>query len=189
MRFTEVDTRLDGPRLLEPKVWPDERGFFAETYRRSDFMALGIQEEMVQHNHSRSTRGVVRGIHFTVGRGAGKVVRCGRGEIWDVLVDLRRGSPSYGHWEGYTLSEENMRLLYCPPGFGHGFCVVSEVADVMYLLDAYYDTATEREISPLDPDVGIEWPLPVEELLVSDRDRAAPALASLDGGLPFAATG
>ena len=185
MPFEIVPTKLEGPKLLQPRVFPDERGFFVETYRRSDFMALGIEEEMVQHNHSRSGRGVLRGMHFTVGRGAGKVVRCARGEIVDVLVDLRRGSPSYGQSEAFTLSDDNLRLLYCPPGFGHGFCVVSEVADVTYLLDAYYDPATEREISPIDPALGIEWPLPAGELIVSERDRSAPTLAEVAGGLPF----
>ena len=189
MPFEIVPSELPGPKLLQPKAFPDDRGFFVETYRRSDFMALGIQEEMVQHNHSRSVRGVARGIHFTVGRGAGKIVRCARGEIWDVLVDLRRGSPTYGNWEGFVLSDENLRMLYCPPGFGHGFCVLSNVADVTYLLDAYYDPATEREISPLDPAIGIDWPLPPGEIQVSDRDRQAPALAEIAGELPFVFTG
>lgn len=189
MAFTTIATELDGPLLLEPRAFPDERGFFIETYRRSEMMALGICEEMVQHNHSRSTRGVVRGMHFTVGRGAGKLVRCARGEIYDVLVDLRRGSPGYGRWEGYELSDENLRLLYCPPGFGHGFCVVSEVADVCYLLDAYYDPRTEREISHADPALAIRWPLPAGELISSQRDLDAPRLADIAGELPFVYTG
>lgn len=185
MPFEVLPTTLDGPMLLQPRAFPDERGFFVESYRRSDFMALGIQEEMVQHNHSRSARGVVRGMHFTVGRGAGKLVRCARGEIYDVLVDLRRGSPTYGQWEGYRLSDENLQILYCPPGFGHGFCVVSDVADVTYLLDAYYDGATEREISHADPALGIVWPVPDEELQTSQRDLDAPTLADVADGLPF----
>jgi len=185
MPFDLLPTTLDGPKLLQPKAFPDSRGFFVETYRRSDFMALGIQEEMVQHNHSRSTRGVVRGMHFTVGRGAGKLVRCARGEIYDILVDLRRGSDRYGQWEGYALSDENLQILYCPPGFGHGFCVISEVADVTYLLDAYYDGTTEREISHLDPDLGIVWPLPADELQISERDREAPRLIDIAADLPF----
>lgn len=185
MRFEKLPTELDGPLLLQPAVYPDERGFFTESYRRSEMMALGIVEEMVQHNHSRSTRGVVRGMHFTVGRGAGKLVRCARGEIYDVLVDLRRGSPTYGKWEGYELSDENLRMLYCPPGFGHGFCVVSDIADVAYLLDAYYDPATEREISHTDPALGIQWPLPADELQISQRDSGAPKLADVADSLPF----
>jgi dTDP-4-dehydrorhamnose 3,5-epimerase len=183
--FDLIETTLDGPRLLQPKVFGDDRGFFVETYRRSDLMALGIQEEMVQDNHSRSTRGVLRGLHFTVDRGAGKLVRCARGHIHDVLVDLRRGSPTYGQWEGYDLTDESMRILYAPPGFAHGFCVVSEIADVVYKLDAYYDPATEREISYRDPALGITWPVPDAELQVSQRDVDAPLLADVAEDLPF----
>ena len=185
MPFELLETTLDGPLLLAPRVFGDDRGFFVETYRRSELMALGIREEMVQDNHSRSVRGVLRGLHFTVGRGAGKLVRCARGEIFDVLVDLRRGSPSYGQWEGVTLSDDNLRVLYAPPGFAHGFCVVSDVADVVYKLDAYYDPATEREIAYNDPAIGIEWPVPAEELQVSQRDVDAPALAEVADDLPF----
>lgn len=185
MPFELIETRLHGPKLLQPKVFGDDRGFFVETYRRTDLMALGIQEEMVQDNHSRSTRGVVRGLHFTVGRGAGKLVRCARGAIHDVLVDLRRGSPTYGQAEGYDLDDENLRILYAPPGFAHGFCVVSEVADVVYKLDAYYDTATEREISYNDPALGITWPVPAGELQVSQRDLDAPSLRDVADALPF----
>jgi dTDP-4-dehydrorhamnose 3,5-epimerase len=183
--FELIQTRLQGPRLLQPKAFGDDRGFFVETYRRNDLMALGIEEEMVQDNHSRSARGVVRGLHFTVGRGAGKLVRCARGAIHDVLVDLRRGSPTYGQAEGYDLDDENLRILYAPPGFAHGFCVVSETADVVYKLDAYYDPATEREISYNDPALGITWPVPDAELQVSQRDLDAPALRDIADGLPF----
>ena len=185
MPFEVIPTRLDGPKLIQPKAFGDERGFFVETYRRSDLMALGIQEEMVQDNHSRSSRGVVRGLHFTIGRGAGKLVRCARGAIHDVLVDVRRGSPTYGQAEGFDLDDENLRVLYAPPGFAHGFCVVSEIADVVYKLDAYYDPATEREISYNDPDLAITWPVPAEELQVSQRDLDAPRLRDVADGLPF----
>jgi dTDP-4-dehydrorhamnose 3,5-epimerase len=183
--FELLETTLDGPLLLQPKVFGDDRGFFVETYRRSDFMAVGIREEMVQGNHSRSTRGVVRGIHFSVGRGVGKLVRCARGHIYDVLVDLRRGSPTYGSWEAYDLTDQDMRILYAPPGFGHGFCVVSDVADVVYMQDAYYDPATEREISIRDPAIGITWPVPDGELQLSQRDLDAPLLATIADELPF----
>jgi dTDP-4-dehydrorhamnose 3,5-epimerase len=183
--FELIETTLDGPLLLQPKAFGDDRGFFVETYRRSDMMALGLQEEMVQDNHSRSSRGVLRGLHFTVGRGAGKLVRCARGHIHDVLVDLRRGSPSYGQWEGYDLTDENLRILYAPPGFAHGFCVVSEVADVVYKLDAYYDPQTEREIAYHDPALAITWPVPADELQVSQRDVDAPLLADVADALPF----
>jgi dTDP-4-dehydrorhamnose 3,5-epimerase len=180
-----LDTRLEGPLLLEPDVFGDERGFFCETYRRSTFMALGIEEEMVQDNHSRSRRGVVRGMHFSIGRGATKLVRCGRGAIFDVLVDVRRGSPTFGEWEGFELSDDNMRILYAPVGFAHGFCVLSDVADVLYKQDAYYDVPTDRGFAYHDPDVAIAWPLPVDELVPSQRDVDAPLLRDVADGLPF----
>lgn len=184
MALRVLDTRLEGPLLLEPRVFADERGFFMETYRRSELAEVGVGEEFVQDNHSRSGRGVVRGMHFQVGRGVSKLVRCARGEIVDVLVDIRRGSPSFGAWEAYTLSDENKHLLYAPIGFAHGFCVTSDVADVIYKQDAYY-SELESEFLWNDPDVGIEWPLPLEELQVSDRDAAAPTLADIADTLPF----
>ena len=180
-----LDTRLEGPMLIEPVVHGDERGFFTETYRRSTFMQLGIEEEMVQDNHSRSSHGIVRGMHFQIGRGAAKLVRCGRGAIYDVIVDIRRGSPTFGEWEGFELSDENMRSLYVPVGFAHGFCVLSDIADVFYKQDRYYADATERGIKYDDADVGIEWPLPVSELQPSQRDATAPTLAEIEADLPF----
>ena len=132
---------------------------------------------MVQDNHSRSGRGIVRGMHFQVGDGAAKLVRCGRGTIYDVVVDLRRGSPTFGEWEGFELSDENMRMFYCPVGFGHGFCVLSDVADVIYKQSNYYSDETERGIAYNDPGVGIEWPIPAEQLIPSERDAKAPTLA------------
>ena len=171
--------------LIAPKVLGDERGFFCETYRRSAYQDLGILDEMVQDNHSRSRRGIVRGMHFQIGRGAAKLVRCSRGTIYDVVVDLRRGSPTFGQWEGFELSDENMHIVYCPVGFAHGFCVVSEVADVMYKQDRYYADATERGIAYNDPEVGVEWPLPVAELVPSARDESAPKLSEIADDLPF----
>jgi dTDP-4-dehydrorhamnose 3,5-epimerase len=180
-----LDTRLEGPLLLAPPVFGDERGFFCETYRRSTLMELGVQEEMIQDNHSRSRRGVVRGMHFSIGRGAAKLVRCGRGAIFDVLVDIRRGSPTFGEWEGYELTDENMHVLYAPVGFAHGFCVLSETADVLYKQDAYYTPPTDRGFKYDDPDVAIAWPLPVDELVPSQRDLDAPLLKDVADGLPF----
>lgn len=180
-----LQTRLDGTMLLAPRVIGDERGFFCETYRRDAFAELGITEEMVQDNHSRSRRGVVRGMHFQIGTGAAKLVRCGRGRIYDVLVDVRRGSPTFGQWEGFELSDDNMHIAYCPIGFAHGFCVLSDVADVLYMQSNYYSGETERGFSFRDPDVGIEWPLPVDELIPSARDVEAPALGEIAAGLPF----
>jgi dTDP-4-dehydrorhamnose 3,5-epimerase len=176
-------TRLHGPILLEPTVHGDERGFFLETYRRSAFGELGIEDDFVQHNHSRSRRGIVRGMHFQ--QGMAKLVRCARGAIFDVLVDVRRGSPTFGQWEGFELSDSNYRQLYCPDGFAHGFCVLSEVADVVYGCSAYYDPAIEGGFAFDDPDVGIEWPVGLE-LVASDRDRGAPRLNEIEDSLPFA---
>src|SRR3954449_9883442 len=167
MRFELLETRMDGVRLIQPKVFGDERGFFSETYRRNEFAELGIAEEMVQDNHSRSKRGIVRGMHFQIGDGAAKLVRCGRGTIVDVVVDLRKGSPTFGEWEGFELSDENFRIVYCPIGFAHGFCVLSEVADVFYKQSNYYSGEHERGFKYDDPEVGIEWPLPTEELIPS----------------------
>ncbi len=180
-----LDTRLSGPLLLAPAVHGDGRGFFAETYRQNSLAELGISDPFVQDNHSRSRQGVIRGMHFHVGGGVAKLVRCARGEILDVLVDLRRGSPTYGQWEGFALSDENMRVLYCPVGFAHGFCVVSEVADVLYKQSAYYDAAVERGISIADPEVAIRWPVPPDRRVVSNRDRTAPTLREVAAELPF----
>ena len=173
--------------MIEPAVHADARGFFAETYRASEHARWGLPETetFVQDNHSRSTRGVVRGMHFQVGAGVAKLVRCARGRVLDVAVDLRQGSPTYAEWEGVELSDENMRVLYVPVGFAHGFCVLSDIADVLYKQTAYFDPAVERGIAYDDPDVAIEWPLPPEELVVSPRDAAAPKLREIAAELPF----
>src|SRR4051794_22089293 len=176
----QLPTRLQGPLLLQPKVFGDERGFFCETFRASALAGLGIGEDFVQDNHSRSRRGVVRGMHFQPGQA--KLVRCARGEIRDVLVDIRPDSPTFGEWEGYTLGEQGGEQLYCPDGFAHGFCVLSEVADVVYKVSTYYDPATEAGFRYDDPDVGIEWP--AIDLQPSQRDATAPTLAELGLGSP-----
>jgi dTDP-4-dehydrorhamnose 3,5-epimerase len=182
-----LPTRISGPVLIEPSVFGDERGFFVETYRREWHTQAGIpgSDEFIQDNHSRSSRGVVRGMHFHVGAGVAKLVRCARGRILDVVVDLRRGSPSYGEWEGFELDDQSMRVLYVPIGFAHGFCVLSDLADVIYKQTAYYDPAIERGIAWNDPQVGVAWPLPKAELLVSARDSAAPLLCEITAELPF----
>jgi dTDP-4-dehydrorhamnose 3,5-epimerase len=179
-----LETRLDGPILIEPEVHGDARGFFVETYRKSEYAQLGIEQDFVQDNHSRSGRGVVRGIHFQLPPGQAKLVRCARGAILDVAVDLRRGSPTFGEWEGHELTDENLRQLYLPIGFGHGFCVLSEVADVIYKVSGYYDAAIERGIAYDDPEVGVEWPGGIE-LIASERDASAPALSEVAAELPF----
>ncbi len=183
MQATRIDTRLDGPVLIEAEAFGDSRGFFMETFRTSVLSELGIAHEWVQDNHSRSARGVVRGMHFQVGGGQAKLVRCAHGSIVDVVVDLRRGSDTYGEWEAFELSDDNRRMIYCPIGFAHGFCVTSEMADVVYKCSSYYDGAIERGIAHDDPDVGIEWPS--LELVVSERDAAAPRLRDVAEELPF----
>ena len=179
-----LETRLEGPILIEPAAYGDERGFFCETYRRTIFEELGVREEMVQDNHSRSRRGIVRGMHFQIEPGTSKLVRCGRGAILDVLVDIRRGSPTFGQWEAFELTDENMRIVYCPIGFAHGFCTLSDHADVIYKQSSYYTPGTDRGIKYDDPDVGIEWPEGLE-LIPSERDANAPLLREVADALPF----
>jgi dTDP-4-dehydrorhamnose 3,5-epimerase len=176
-----VTTRLEGPILVQPTIHRDQRGFFLESYRRDVLAELGIAEEYVQDNHSRSGKGIVRGMHFQPGMS--KLVRCTSGEVVDVLIDIRKGSPTFGEWEAFTLNDENLHHLYCPDGFAHGFCVTSEVADVVYKCSAYYDPKAESGIAYNDPDVGIEWP--DVELIPSDRDASAPLLKDVESELPF----
>ncbi|HET7485887.1 MAG TPA: dTDP-4-dehydrorhamnose 3,5-epimerase [Solirubrobacterales bacterium] len=179
----QLPTRLDGAVLLEPVVHSDERGFFIETYRRDLWAEHGVEAEFVQHNHSRSAKGTLRGLHFQTEPGQAKLVRCARGEIFDVVVDLRRDSPTYGHWEGHVLDDKDHRQFFVPIGLAHGFAVLSETADVTYLCSSTYDPATESGIAWDDPEVGIEWPL--SDPLVSERDRGAPTLAEVSETLPF----
>jgi dTDP-4-dehydrorhamnose 3,5-epimerase len=178
----ELPVRLDGPILIEPVVHGDHRGFLQETYRRTTFAELGIDDDFVQDNHSRSRGGIVRGMHFQPGMA--KLVRCARGAILDVLADLRRGSPTFGEWEAFELSDANHRELYCPDGFAHGFCVLSEEADVVYKTSAYYAPELERGFAYNDPQLAIGWPRD-SELIVSERDASAPRLAEIAASLPF----
>jgi dTDP-4-dehydrorhamnose 3,5-epimerase len=181
MALTALPTELDGPLLLRPDVFGDERGFFAETYRESWLGEHGITGPFVQDNHSRSAYGVVRGLHFQLDPPAGKLVRCGRGSIVDVLVDVRRGSPAFGRWEAYELSDENHHVLWAPPGFAHGFCVTSEVADVLYKQTAYWSPQADRAVQLADPAIGIAWPVPEADRVISERDASAPRLADVAG--------
>jgi dTDP-4-dehydrorhamnose 3,5-epimerase len=182
-----LPTRLEGPVLIQPTIHRDERGFFHESFRLDACADLGIREDFVQDNHSRSGRGIVRGMHFQIGPGQAKLVRVARGEVVDVLVDIRRGSPTFGEWEAFTLNDENLHQIYAPIGFAHGFCVTSEVADVVYKCTNYYDASIERGIAYNDPDVGIEWP--DLELIPSERDANAPLLRDVESELPFAYEG
>jgi dTDP-4-dehydrorhamnose 3,5-epimerase len=181
-----IRTEIPEVLILEPKVFGDERGFFFESYNKRSFRdATGLEAEFVQDNHSSSRRGVLRGLHYQIRQAQGKLVRVISGEVFDVAVDLRRGSPTFGHWEGFQLDDERAHQLYIPVGFGHGFCVTSEVADFVYKCTNYYDPATESGFRFDDPEVGIEWP--DVELLYSERDRSAPRLAEIADELPFRA--
>jgi len=179
-----LETRLEGPILVEPVVHGDARGFFHESYRKSVYAQFGIDDDFVQDNHSRSKHGIVRGMHFQVGDGMAKLVRCAYGAIVDVVVDLRKGSPTFADWEAFELDDENLRQIYCPIGFAHGFVVTDESADVIYKCSSYYDESIERGIRYDDPDVGIEWPAGVE-LQPSERDANAPLLREVADDLPF----
>lgn len=174
-------TKMAGPLVLEPVVHGDERGFLLESYRRSLMAELGIADELVQHNHSRSSRGVVRGMHFQAGMG--KLVRCVRGAVFDVVVDIRRESETFARWEGFRLDDSNHHQLWCPDGFAHGFCVVSEVADLVYGCTTYYQSAAESGFRYDDPEVAISWPHGLD-LVASARDRTAPLLAEIIDTLP-----
>ncbi len=178
-----LETKLDGTALIEPQVHGDARGFMLESYAREEWAALGVDVDFVQHNHSRSKRGTLRGIHFQTAPGQAKLVRCARGAILDVAVDLRKASPTYGRWEAHVLDDERHHQLFVPVGFGHGFAVLSDVADVCYQVSSLYDPATEAGIAWDDPDVGVDWQ--VEEPLLSERDKAAPRLAEIAASLPW----
>jgi dTDP-4-dehydrorhamnose 3,5-epimerase len=169
------ETSLPGVLLIEPKVFGDDRGFFMETYRVDAFRAAGIGAPFVQDNHSRSARGVLRGLHYQEPNGQGKLVRCTRGALFDVAVDIRRGSPSFGRWFGIELSDANKTMLWIPPGFAHGFCAMEDGSDLVYKCTALYDAPSDRSILWNDPAIGIEWP--IAQPLLSAKDAAAPRLA------------
>lgn len=181
-------TRLEIPDLLliEPRVFGDERGFFLETYKHSQFAEMGAPEAFVQTNHSRSCRDVLRGLHYQLPPAAqGKLVMALRGAVFDVAVDLRRGSPTYKQWVGEVLSDENHRALYIPPGFAHGFCVLSDIADFVYQVTAEYSPAHDRGIAWDDPDIRVRWP--VLAPLLSPKDAALPRLRDVDSPFEYEA--
>jgi dTDP-4-dehydrorhamnose 3,5-epimerase len=168
-------TRIAGVVFIEPQVSEDDRGFFMETYKRSEFAEQGISEAFVQSNHSRSTKGVLRGLHYQrQPKAQGKLVRATVGEIFDVVVDLRRSSPTYGDWLSASLSSENKQMVYVPQGFAHGFCVVSDVAEVQYMTTEEYAPTQEAGIIWNDPQLGITWPM--NNPMVSVRDQGWPRL-------------
>lgn len=171
MKF--IETTLPGVMIVEPRVFTDERGFFMETWHAERFGAAGIRHSFVQDNHSRSLRGTLRGLHYQVGQPQGKLVRVVAGEVFDVAVDLRRSSPSFGCWAGVVLSASNRRQLWVPPGFAHGFLAVSDSADVVYKCTELYAPHAERVLRWDDPAIGVEWPMPAGvRPLLSPKDAA-----------------
>ena len=175
-----IETGLKGVFLIEPKVFGDERGFFCESFNRRAFSAaVGVDAEFVQDNHSRSRRGVLRGLHYQIRQPQGKLVRVVAGEVIDVAVDVRRSSPSFGRWIAVRLSAENHRQLWIPPGFAHGFVVLSERADFLYKTTDYYAPEHERSVRWNDPALGIDWQIDFEPTL-SAKDRDAPLLADAE---------
>ena len=173
VKFTP--TELPGVILIEPRVFRDGRGLFLETYQQQKFQEAGIDVAFVQDNHSRSVRGALRGLHLQRRSPQGKLVRATEGEIYDVAVDIRRGSPTFKHWVGVTLSAENFLELYVPPGFAHGFCVTSDIAEVQYKCSEFYAPDDEMTLAWNDPEIGIAWP--IADPLLSDRDRAGRTIA------------
>ncbi len=170
-------TKLPGVVVISPTVHGDDRGFFMETFHQADFANAGLPDNFVQDNHSRSARGVLRGLHFQYPQWQGKLVRVISGEIFDVAVDVRMESPTYGQWVGVAISAENKQQVYVPPGFAHGFCVVSEMADVVYKCTSLYKPADDRGILWNDPAIGVEWP--IANPIVSAKDRRAGLLADM----------
>ncbi|MCX8073791.1 MAG: dTDP-4-dehydrorhamnose 3,5-epimerase [Candidatus Binatia bacterium] len=177
-----VETELPGVVIVEPEVHRDERGFFLETFHGEKYAKHGLPRVFVQDNHSRSVRGTVRGLHAQLRRPQGKLVRVIAGAVWDVAVDIRRGSPWFGRWTAVTLSAENFRQLYVPPGFAHGFCVLSDAAEVEYKCTDYYDPEGELRLAWNDPELAIPWP--VRDPVLSEKDRTARPLRELAEVLP-----
>ncbi len=185
MSFTFTPLSIPGVVLVEPRVAADDRGFFLETYHHAAFVAAGIPDHFVQTNHSHSTRGVLRGLHYQkLPAAQGKLLMVTCGAIFDVAVDIRRGSPTYGRWVGQTLSADTHLMLYVPPGFAHGFCVLSEETDLIYQVTAEYSVAHERGILWNDPTIGVDWP--VTAPILSLRDTQQPCLKDADNNFTHA---
>jgi dTDP-4-dehydrorhamnose 3,5-epimerase len=177
-----LTTELPGVLIVEPDVYRDARGFFLETYHQRKYAEAGIPDHFVQHNHSLSSRGTLRGLHAQLRHPQGKLVRAIEGEMFDVAVDIRRGSATFGRWVGVVLSGENFRQLWIPGGFAHGFCVLSERLHVDYKCTDLYDKSDELAVAWNDPDIGIQWPITTPVL--SEKDKAAPRLAAQLDRLP-----
>ncbi|MDU2461172.1 MAG: dTDP-4-dehydrorhamnose 3,5-epimerase [Clostridium sp.] len=182
--FNFIETKIKDLYIIEPKVFGDNRGYFMESYNKKAFEEAGLTMEFVQDNESRSKRGVLRGMHFQTKHTQGKLVRVTEGEVYDVAVDLRKGSPTFGMWEGVLLTSENKRQFYVPEGFAHGFLVLSDVATFNYKCTDFYAPEYDSGLLWNDPDVAIEWPLDgIEEILLSEKDKNQKTLKELD--LPF----
>lgn len=176
-----IDTALADVKIIEPAVFGDERGFFLESYNQQSFADAGIPETFVQDNHSRSGQGVLRGLHYQLKNTQGKLVRVTHGEVYDVAVDMRKSSPQFGQWAGVVLSEANKRMFWVPPGFAHGFYVMSESADFQYKCTDYYAPEHERSLMWNDPAVGVEWPIiPGTEPQLSAKDKDGTLLDAID---------
>lgn len=180
MAYTVTPTAIPDVLILEPKVFGDSRGFFFESFNAQDFAnATGLEVSFVQDNHSRSAKGVLRGLHYQLQQAQGKLVRVVRGAVFDVAVDIRKSSPTFGKWVGCELSEDNHRQFWVPPGFAHGFVVLSDSADFLYKTTDYYAPAHERCIAWNDPEVGIDWPSDINPLL-SAKDAAGLSLSQAE---------
>ena len=183
-----IPTNLPEVVIFEPKKFGDERGFFLESYRDDMLLDAGINARFIQDNHSRSAKGVLRGLHYQLSQPQGKLVRVATGAVFDVAVDVRKGSPTFGQWTGTTLDEHSMRMMYVPPGFAHGFVTLTDTADFIYKCTNYYHPSSEQGILWNDPDVGIDWP--ITDVNLSDKDLKHPTLAmQLPTNLPPFNTG
>ena len=182
--FNFIKTKIRDLYIIEPKVFGDERGYFMESYNKEDFEAAGLTMTFVQDNESKSSKGVLRGLHFQTQHTQGKLVRVTKGSVYDVAVDLRKGSPTYGQWEGVLLTDENKRQFYVPEGFAHGFLVVSDEAVFNYKCTDFYSPEHDGGVLWNDPDIGIEWPLEgIDNILLSEKDKKQKKFKDLD--LPF----
>lgn len=186
-KINVTDTKLQDVKIIEPAVFGDHRGFFTESYSQEDFHAAGITHDFVQDNHSLSTQpGVIRGLHFQKGDAAQtKLIRVVTGAVLDVIVDIRKGSPTYGQWEGYILSEHNHRQLLVPKGFAHGFMTLTDNVNFMYKCDNYYNAKADGGIAFDDPNLAIDWPMDLTKAVLSDKDKQHPTLKEFEAENPF----
>lgn len=185
-KFKRIDTSIEGVYIIEPSVFGDERGYFMETYNKADFKEIGIDVEFVQDNQSSSTKGVLRGLHFQTENTQAKLVRVLSGKVFDVAVDLREGSKTYGKWEGVILNSENKKMFFVPKGFAHGFLVLSDTAEFAYKVDDFYNPNAEGGLLYNDEEIGIDWPveeLNGTEINLIERDKNLPKLSELDKNL------